>query len=509
MFQRLLPLSFGGMIFLGIGALLLVQWGGLSAQDKKQKTPDPSSKESAPKLPTHKIKREPFKIDVSLKGVFESKDMTEVVLRPQAWGVEGRGLLTVLKAAEQGTSVHKGDVLVTLDLEKIDQAIRELENDRRFAELAIHQAEAELPILERAAPLDVAIAERQKKIADEDLKRYSDVDRSFSEKLAQFFVKFSKNSLEYAEEELKQLEKMYRAKDLREETEEMIVKRQRNEVEMANFRVQSSEIRRDQALKVELPRQEQHLKDNAEKQGLLLERTKITTPLTLNQKRLALEKMKYDYDKVVDRLKKLRRDHDIMTVKSPADGIVYYGKCTHGHWSSASAMSSKLQRGGVLSPEEVFMTIVQPRPMFVRATVEEKELRDLTVGQAGKIVPTSFPDLKPPGKIESISPIPVSSGNFEAKIAVEEADAPKALVPGMACTAKFVALAKEDALVAPTASIFTGELDEDQHYVYLVGADGKPAKRTLKIGRASGGKTEILEGLKEGDQILQSKPEAK
>src|SRR5262249_5502672 len=161
-----------------------------------------------------------------------------------------------------------------------------------------------------------------------------------------------------------------------------------------------------------------------------------------------------------------------------------------------------LQRGGVLSPEEIFMTIVQPRPMFVRATVEEKELRDVSVGQAGKVVPTGFPDLKLPGKIESISPIPISSGNFEAKVTLAEANEPKALVPGMACTVKLVAEAKEDALVAPTGSVFSGDLDEDQRYVYLVGADGKPAKHTVKVGRTSGGKTEILEGLKEGDQIL-------
>src|SRR5262249_25898900 len=176
---QLLRLSFFAIVLFAIPAVLF-QSAGLSAQDKvKSQKPSDTSKDSSSKPLTLKIKREPFKIDVSLKGVFESKEMAEVVLRPQAWGVEGRGSLTVLKAVEQGTSVHKGDVLVSLDLEKIDQAIRELENDRRFAELTIHQADAELPLLEKAAPLDMAIAERQKKSADEDLKRFFDVDRGF------------------------------------------------------------------------------------------------------------------------------------------------------------------------------------------------------------------------------------------------------------------------------------------------------------------------------------------
>jgi multidrug efflux pump subunit AcrA (membrane-fusion protein) len=419
------------------------------------------------------------------------------------------GTMMVQKAVEQGTAVHKGDSLVTLDLEKIDQALRELENDRRLAELVLHQAEAELPLLEKAAPLDLAIAERQKKVADEDLKRFFDTDRPFGEKMANYFVKNSKNYLEYAQEELRQLEKMYKSADLREETEEIIVKRQRNQVEAAQFFVQNSEIRRDQSLKVDLPRHEQQLKENAEKQTLLLDRTRITTPVTLNQRRVALEKMKYDYDKTVERLKKLHRDREMMAVKSPADGLVYYGKCTRGHWNTAGMVATQLQRGGLLTPEQVFMTIVQPRPMFVRATVEERDLRDVRTGLAGKITPTSFPDLKLAGKIEQISPIPISAGSFEVKVAIDEGSEPKELVPGMACTAKFPVVSKPDALVVSSTSVFADDLDEDKHYVYLVGKDGKSEKHPIKIGRAAHGKTEILEGLKEGDQILQSKPSEK
>jgi RND family efflux transporter MFP subunit len=511
MFDRVRRFVGFGVIFLAFGCMSLFGADDRVAQPKvtpkKQETP--AKKEASAKPSTYKVVREPFKIEVSLKGVFESAEMTEVVLRPQAWGVEARGSLTVLKAVEQGATVRKGDTLVTLDFEKIDQAIRELENDRRFSELSLHQAEEELPVLEKSAPLDLAIADRQKKIADEDLKRHFDIERPFLEKMANFLVKNSGNNLEYAKEELRQLEKMYRSKDLREETEEIIVKRQRNAVEAAQFGLHNAEVRRDQALKVELPRQEQHLKDTAEKQTLLLERAKITTPVALNQRRLALEKMRYDYDKTIERLKKLQKDREIMAVKSPADGIVYYGKCTRGHWTSASMVASKLQRGGMLMPDEVFITIVQPRPMFVRATVEEKELQDVRVGLAGKITPTSFPELRIPGKIEEISPIPISAGSFEAKITLESEKEPAALVPGMACTAKFVSSAKVNALVVSSSGIFTDDLDDDKHYVYLVDKDGKSEKHSVTIGRASGGKTEILEGLKEGDQILQSKPTEK
>src|SRR5262245_11703025 len=185
MFDRLCRVCGFGAIVIGI--LGVSFYGALSAQEKTKNhkaTPAKESKDSGTKAPTYKIKREPFKIEVSLKGIFESADMTEVALRPQAWGVEGRGSLSVLKAVEQGTMVHKGDTLVTLDFEKIDQAIRELENERRFAELTLNQTEAELPVLEKSVPLDLAIAERQKKIADEDLKRFFDIEKPFMQRMA-------------------------------------------------------------------------------------------------------------------------------------------------------------------------------------------------------------------------------------------------------------------------------------------------------------------------------------
>ena len=42
---------------------------------------------------------------------------------------------------------------------------------------------------------------------------------------------------------------------------------------------------------------------------------------------------------------------------------------------------------------------------------------------------------------------------------------------------------------------------EEGHHVYLVEAGGKPTKRTVTVGKVVGGRSEIVEGLKEGDEI--------
>ena len=93
----------------------------------------------------------------------------------------------------------------------------------------------------------------------------------------------------------------------------------------------------------------------------------------LNQKRLTVEKMKFERERNAEKLQKLKKDRETLVVRAPTDGIVFYGKCVRGQFSSAS-LESRLQRGGNLMPDEIIMTIVQPRPLFVRASVEEKDL---------------------------------------------------------------------------------------------------------------------------------------
>ncbi len=459
------------------------------------------SRPSEIKAPTHKLEKAPFKIETSLKGVFESPDMTEVAIRPEAW----TSPVVVMKAVPHGTTVKKGDTLIEVDLEKIDQAIKDLEADRRIAEVTLKQTEEELPIIEKTTPMDLAAAERAKKLADEDLKKFVDTDRALQEKNANFMMTNSKHFVEYAEEELRQLEKMYRDKDIREDTEEIILKRQRRQVEMAKFSLMMSETRLNDLIKITLPRQDQTMRDSATRTALALEKAKTTLPLALSQKKLALEKAKYDSEKAVERLAKLKRDRNLLTVTAPSDGIVYYGKCFRGQWATSPQVATRLIRGGAIPPEEVILTIVNPTSLFVRASVDEKDLPHVRVGQKARISATAAPDSKSSGKVDQVTSVPISAGSFEAKVALDASSA-AGVMPGMACTVKLVPYQKPDALAVPATAVFTEELDDDKQYVYQPNKDGKPEKRSVTIGKTSGGKTEILAGLQEGDEILLDKP---
>jgi multidrug efflux pump subunit AcrA (membrane-fusion protein) len=478
-------------------------WSRGQAVDGKKADgkPETSATKDAPKPATAKVEKGPIKVEVDLKGIVEAGDAAEVSIKPEAWSMP----LTIEKVIEHGTAVKKGDVLVEFDTEKIDEQIKDLRVSRALAEVALKQAEEELPVLEKFMPLDLAAAERAKNQADEDLARFLEIDRPLDELAAEFQTKSAHHWLEYAQDELAQLEKMYRDKDLTEETEQLILKRHRHQVEQAQFSVRQAENSRDQTLKVRLPRQEETSRETASKTGLALEKARHLLPLEINQKRLNLEKLRYDNEKNDEKLAKLEKDRKAMTVRAPADGIAFYGRADHGQWTAAQQVAQKLTQGGVIAPQEVFMTIVSARPAFVRATIEEKDLHAIKPKLEGKAVPVGYPDLKLPARVASVAAVPQTPGNFLARVDVDLGRDAEMVMPGMACTVKFVTYKKDDALTVPASAVFSDD-DGDTHYVYLAKKDAKPEKTTVKAGKTAGGKTEVLDGLKEGDEILTSKP---
>src|SRR5207302_1812937 len=98
----------------------------------------------------------------------------------------------------------------------------------------------------------------------------------------------------------------YKSSDLTESTEEIILRRQRDYVERASFYLKLAEYNRDYFLNVGLPRKEENVKDNEVKQTLVLEKTKTTLPLMLNQKRLSLDKLKFERERTAEKLQKFK-----------------------------------------------------------------------------------------------------------------------------------------------------------------------------------------------------------
>jgi len=402
-----------------------------SEKPASEKTEEAEEKEEPAKEATEEKKEEKPK-HLELSGVIEARKTTEIAVRPKAFST-----LKVLSAVEHGQRVKAGQLLLALDLEAIDNAISDLRAQHRLADLTLKQSEITMKALEGTTPLGLASAQRAHRNSQEDFQHYQKIAKPLNRKSADFSIKAAKHRLEYQEEELRQLEAMYKADDITEETEEIILKRARNAVESARFMYEMSKVNYDKKVKSELPRQDETMRAGAEQANVAWQSTRQALPLTLEKERLAFEKAKVDRQRSDEKLEKLLADRAAMIVKAPVDGVLYYGQFDRGRWSGASTLAKKLRLGGSVLPNEVVMTIVQMRPISVRATLDEKNLTKVRMGDKCKVVPTGHPELELEGIVGQIGSIPIDSEKFDLQVTLAASKAPASLGPGMTCKVKF------------------------------------------------------------------------
>lgn len=463
----------------------------------------PDAKPASSEPATHTVKADLLKIDLELDGVFVAQTMTLVELRPESWSS-----FKVVEAVEHGEQVEKGDVLVEFETDKIDEAIADQETAQELASLSLKQAELGLKLLETTTPIDLKMVERQKRMMAEDLARFLKIDIDLTKKSAESSLKSSEQSLEYQLEELNQLEKMYKADDLTEETEEIILKRQRHAVERAKFYLELAKNRYDETLNVYLPRDKESMQVSADLYELTMDRTKAALPIDLEREKIGLEKLKVQQKRDLEKFQELKKDRKLMTITAPAAGIVYYGKCVRGKWSGASTIADKLQPGASASAGPL-MTIVSPRPLQVRATVSESDLHWVKKGMRGTVTPTALPDARATATISEMDQIPGLDNTYSATFRVALNEEMDAIMPGMKCKVKLVPYLKKRTLVIPSKAMKTDELDDTRQYVQLVNDDGRVVKQAVTIGEKKGETVEILDGLAKGDKILAEYPKDK
>jgi len=487
-----------------LGGLVFTQEATTDKRSKDQRPATPSSKA---KPAIHKVEKKPFKIELAVEGILGAEETAEIRYRsrPTIQPPPSQGPVIIRTIVRHGAKVKKGDLLVTFDGRKIDEALADLETESKMLATNLKLAEEELPLFQKSAPVELAIAETAKLRADESLKYFLEVGRPEAEKRANFSVKSAKFYLETELEELRQLQKMYKANDLTEDTEKIILRRQEHYIEMAQFFYQYALIQQEYTMKFSLPHQLKDLTENQVKQTLQLEKARVTLAPMARQKEQSLAKMRFDQDKVAKRLEKLNSDRAALTIYSPMEGVVYHGKFHKGRWTAGESLENKLVPDGSVQPDEVFLTVVKPRPMAVHLSVAEKDVHWLKPGLQGKAKVPYRPDRKLPVRVTRRAPLPASPAKFNVQVALELAPYDADLMPGMACTVKFVPYAKQEAIAIPVACLHE---EDDGYVVYVVSGPGKHQKRTVTVGPSDATHTEILTGLREGEDILVERPHA-
>jgi HlyD family secretion protein len=194
-------------------------------------------------------------------------------------------------------------------------------------------------------------------------------------------------------------------------------------------------------------------------------------------------------------LKQLNEQLSYTDVTSPIDGIVLSRDVEMG-----DAVSSILVLG---SSATLVMTLGDTSEVYVKGKVDESDIGKVYLGQRARIKVESFKDKTFDGKVTKISPMGVEKDNvttFEVRVSIQNPGGE--LKAEMTANAEIILDEHKNVLQIPEGAIL---YDKDKKASVEVpnpkGKDGKD-KVAVNIGISNGAKTEVLSGLKEGDQVV-------
>jgi HlyD family secretion protein len=194
-------------------------------------------------------------------------------------------------------------------------------------------------------------------------------------------------------------------------------------------------------------------------------------------------------------LKQLEEQFSYTTIVAPMDGVILSRDVEMG-----DAVSSILVLG---STATLVMTEGDTTQVYVQGKVDEADIAHVYMNQPARIKVESFRDRIFNGRVTKIAPLGVEKDNvttFEVRVSIDNPGGE--LKANMTANAEILLDEHKGVLNIPENAVMYD--NQKNASVEIPDKSQKEGKRKIpvKVGLSDGSKTEILSGLKEGDQVI-------
>jgi RND family efflux transporter MFP subunit len=208
------------------------------------------------------------------------------------------------------------------------------------------------------------------------------------------------------------------------------------------------------------------------------------TTAQIRQARISYYNAQAGHKRAVSAERDLKADIAEAVIRSPIDGVV----------TSVDVVA------GSDAPSGDAIVVAAPT-MQVETDVVESDISAISVGQDATVTIDALGE-DVTGTVASIglaADDASQSGIVSFPVTISIADVPAALRAGMTADVTIVTASVSDVLSIPTAALNGGL---GAYTVGVLGADGVPVDRVVQVGLVTGGRTEITDGLAEGEVVV-------
>jgi multidrug efflux pump subunit AcrA (membrane-fusion protein) len=404
------------------------------------------------------------------------------------------GELEIQELAAHGASVNQGDILVRYDASKLEEQLRSVELDLAQAQQRAQIALDELRLAEQEEKDALTRAERDVEWARRRLKGYLEKEREFEKEGDRLGRQMQSYGLEDQQDELAQLEKMYKEDELVDATEEIVLKRTRRRLAQSQAQINLSNRRSDYRFELEFAIKLESTELEVATKVAALERQQRGTELKRAGRTLTQEKSRFDLEKQRTGVERLRRDRDRLTVRAPHAGMLLHGD------PEAAPAKSAWKKGTRAAPNAVQLFVAKSDKYEIVLDVPEPSVLQARSGKAAESALTAIPGQKLVGSLR-VDWLPSSrDGNtnlYRARIAVAESDA--RFRSGLSCKTRIVLDEAKDAVIVPKQAV-QGQGDDARVRAART-PEGPFEERKVVLGIDDGKDVVIKSGLDAGELV--------
>lgn len=452
-------------------------------------------KEEDEVVPVYTVEKGPLTISVTTSGSLQSRD--KAVIKSE---LEGQNV--VIWVVDEGTTVKKGDLLLEFDSSDLVEKRDEQEITVANAEANLIIAEEKLGITEgdcEGLLMDREVDQVLAKMAKEKFLK-GDYPQNLRQNEAD--IALADEEVNRATEKLDWSKRLFKEGFLTRtelQADELALKQKQLSLEMAilkmNVLTNYTFMQEDSKLSTSLRRAER-----------ALIRRRWQNKATLRQVETELRARRRERDRATNRLAELNFQIEKSKIHAPTNGIILYAstvQIARRRW-----WIKPLAVGSTAVEREELIYIPLESGMVVEVMIPEASLNKITMGIPAKVKIDAFPGHVFDGKLVKIGILPDGQSaqlNPDLKLykCEIECDFKKMMVrPGMSCDVELMKDSYDSVYYAPVQCVVRVE---GVPRVYVKeGNEWVP--RVVKVGLDNNRMIHILEGVKEGEELLLAPP---
>ncbi|MBX3739580.1 MAG: efflux RND transporter periplasmic adaptor subunit [Akkermansiaceae bacterium] len=437
----------------------------------------------------YKAERGSFTISLPTGGALEAVD--RVTVRNL---VPGR--TEIISLIKEGTVVKKGDLLIELDANGIEDQLSLAEIAYQQAVFAFSEQEERVEVLKSDNTLKLRDAELAVKLATQDKTKYVDGDWPQLSKKAETTISLATEELRRAQDRLAGTKKL-EAKGYVNPTELVTdtLAAKRREIELAT----AVEDRR-LLLEFDYPRAMQQLNLALENANIKLERTRKQNQLQVEKAELQLTSSKETLDLRKVKLEELRSSKEYTMIRAPKSGLVVYEK-------SEDFRSEAIGEGILVRERQPLISLPDVSRMKVMINVYENQVSLVKPGMRAFINLDALPDQRFLGEVTSVASMPEPSrdGNpnfriYKAEVLVK--DQLPDIKPGITARVDVLIAELQDVIKVPLQAV----VGVGDRQICFLQKNGKLNPVPVEIGLFDNDFVQITRGLESGDLVSLAPP---